>query len=101
MDAVAIFLGRIGMFDFVFLGQAGITVAFAAGEGQVHFEHRRRRIIDRKNVMRAVAIPAFGRARRAEQVAHAVDARAVSLGLFLMAEDAIRRRQRAIVMGVA
>ncbi len=85
VDAVDIFLGRVGMLDFVFLGQAGIAVAFGAGEGQVHFEHRRRRIIDRKNVMRAVAIPAFGRAGRAEQVAHAVDAGGVSLGLFFMA----------------
>lgn len=66
MDAVDIFLGRVWMQDFVFLGQAWIAVTLGAGEGQVHFENRRRWIIDGKNVMRAVAIPAFGRAGRAE-----------------------------------
>ena len=97
VDAVAVFLGRVGMFDLVFPREAAIAVAFGAGEGQVHLEHRRRRITYGKNVMRAVAIPAFGCARRAEQVAHAVDARAVGLGLFFVAEVAFRRRQRAVV----
>ena len=93
VDAVHVLRGRLGILHFVFLRQPWIAVAFGAGVRQVHFENRRSRIIDRQNVMRAVAIPAIGRAGGAERVAHAVDARGVILGLFLVADGAIGRRQ--------
>ena len=95
VNAVHVLRRRFGMIDLVFLRQARIAVALGAGERQVHLEHRRCRVLDRQNAMRAVAIPAIRRAGRAEHVAYAVNARGVILGLLLVARGAIRRRQRA------
>ena len=97
VDAVQILRRGLRVLDLIFLHQPRIAVTFGAGLGQVELEDRRRRIRHRQNAVRTVAVPAIGRARRAHRMAHAVDARGVILGFFLVAAGTIRRRQVGVV----
>ena len=55
-------------------------------------------MLHRHNFVRAVAVPALRRARRAHLVAHAVDATSVFLALFFVAACAVGRRDVFVVL---
>jgi hypothetical protein len=97
MDAFHVLRGGVGMGDFIFFGKVGIVMTPGAGLGQVQFEHRRRGVADGEDVVRAVAIPAVGRAGGAEQVTETMDTGGILLRLFLVAMRTIGRRQTGIV----
>ena len=91
VDAVEVLRRRLRMFHLIFLRQLGVVMTFGAGLRQIEFENRRGRIFHGQDVVRAVAVPAIGRAGSAERMTHAVDAGRVILSFLFMATGAIRR----------
>src|ERR1035437_257480 len=100
VDAVHILRRRLRILHLVFLRQPGVAVALGASPGQVQFEDRRRGVFGREHVVRAMAIPATGRAGSAHLVAQAMDARRVLFDGLLVALDATGWLRRHIVVRV-
>ena len=101
MNAIHVLGGRLRILYLVLLRQPRIAVAVGASLGKVQLEDRRIGILYRQYVVRAMAIPATGRAGGAQSVADPVNAGgvvfsglAVALPVF-MAGQAVWRRQLA------
>ncbi len=77
-----------------------ILMTTGAGARQVQFEHRRMRVPGRHHVVLAVAIGAGGRCGGAHGAAHAVDARGIDIRLLLVADRAVHRLRRDVVVGM-
>ena len=97
VDAVVVLRSSLRILHLVFLGKARIAVTLGTSLGEVELENRRVRVLHRRNVVRAVAVPATGRTAGAKFVTHAVNACGIILRLFLMATGAIWRGELAFV----
>ena len=93
VDAFHVLRRSLGVLHLVFAGQPGLAVTLRAGPRQVQLEHRRVRIVDRQDVVRAVTVGTFRRARRAHRLAHAMNAGSIFFGLRFVTTAALRRRQ--------
>src|ERR1051325_12039010 len=103
VDAVHVLGGNFRILDLIFPGEARIAVAGGASLGKVELEDRRIGLLDRRHLVRPVAVPATGRAGSAEGMADAVNAGGILfsgllvIGFGFVAADAVGRGQFAFV----